>query len=276
MRIAIMADIHGNPIALDAVLGDIERRGGVDAYWILGDIVALGHAPVEVLERLSALPNVRWVRGNTDRYVCTGDRPPPSLQEAVADPTQLPVLLEVAGTFAWTQGAVTYAGWLEWLSGLPLELRTGLPDGTRVLGVHAAPGRDDGIGFQPGLSDAELAVLLGDSDTDLVCVGHTHQPMEATVKGTHVVNVGSVSNPVAPDLRASYVLLKADPSGHRVEHRRVEYDREAVIVALQRLWHPGAKFIVGHMRGLHRPALRRPRQADAGRPAPDRNTRRSR
>ena len=47
---------------------------GVDAYWILGDIVALGPDPVEVLERLSTLPNVRCIRGNTERYICTGGR----------------------------------------------------------------------------------------------------------------------------------------------------------------------------------------------------------
>ena len=83
MRTAIMADIHGNAIALDAVLQDIERCGGVDGYWVLGDIVALGPAPVEVIERLAALPNVTCVRGNTERYVCTGDRPlPPSNKPA--------------------------------------------------------------------------------------------------------------------------------------------------------------------------------------------------
>jgi hypothetical protein len=37
MRIAFISDIHGNSIALDAVLADIEARGGVDAYWLLGD-----------------------------------------------------------------------------------------------------------------------------------------------------------------------------------------------------------------------------------------------
>ena len=48
-----MSDIHGNPIALDAVLADIEATGGVDEHWVLGDIVALGHDPVGVLERLA-------------------------------------------------------------------------------------------------------------------------------------------------------------------------------------------------------------------------------
>ena len=75
MRIALLSDIHGNSIALDAVLTDIEQRGGVDEHWVLGDIVALGPDPVGVLERLTVLPADVFVRGNTDRYVVTGERP---------------------------------------------------------------------------------------------------------------------------------------------------------------------------------------------------------
>jgi predicted phosphodiesterase len=256
MRIALLADIHGNPIALDAVLEDIERRGGADEVWVLGDMVALGPAPVEVLERLAVLQRartVRTVRGNTERYVCTGDRPPPSLDQARADPALLPVLVDVAGTFAWTQGAVSQAGWLEWLSGLPLEQRTVLPDGARMLGVHASPGRDDGPGFYGDSSRADMGRLLAGCDADLVCVGHTHAPLEVIVGGTRVVNPGSVSNPVPPDLRASYALLEASSSGTSIEHRRVDYDREAVVAALRRLRHPGAKFIIQHLRGQYKP-----------------------
>jgi predicted phosphodiesterase len=251
VRIAVMSDMHGNPIALDTVIEDIARRGGVDGYWVLGDIIALGHAPVKVLEQLAALPNLQCVRGNTERYVCTGDRPPPSLRQAEADPSRLPILVEVAGTFAWTQGAVTQAGWLEWLAALPVEMETALPDGTKVLGVHAAPGRDDGMGFYPGLTDAELAQLLGDCDADLVFVGHTHQAMDVTVDGTRVVNVGSVSNPVPPDLRADYVLLEATPSGYQLEHCRVDHDRDAAVAALGRMRHPGARFIVELLEGRY-------------------------
>ncbi len=250
MRIAVLADIHGNAIALDAVLQDVAQRGGVDAYWVLGDMVALGPAPVEVLERLAALPDVRVVRGNTERYVCTGDRPPPVLTEARADPSLFPVLLEVAGTFAWTQGAVTNGGWLDWLSGLPVEFRAVLPDGTTALGVHAAPGRDDGPGFRPGLSEAEMIGRLGDCTEGLVLIGHTHRPMDALVNGTRVVNVGPVSNPVPPDLRAHYVVLEADRTGYRIGNRRVDYDRSCVVAMLRRQRHPGAAFIIRHLQGI--------------------------
>ena len=72
MRIALLSDIHGNATALNAVLADVAEQGGADGYWIMGDLVALGPEPVLTLEILSALPDARFVRGNTDRYVCTG------------------------------------------------------------------------------------------------------------------------------------------------------------------------------------------------------------
>jgi predicted phosphodiesterase len=55
MRVAVFSDIHGNTIALDAVLADITARGGADAYWVLGDLVAIGAQPVQTLERLAAV-----------------------------------------------------------------------------------------------------------------------------------------------------------------------------------------------------------------------------
>jgi predicted phosphodiesterase len=113
MRIAVLSDIHGNPIALDAVLADVEAHGGADEYLVLGDLVAIGYDPVAVLERLTALPGVRFVEGNTERYVVTGERPFPSIQDATADHALLPRLVDVAHSFAWTQGAVTADGWFD-------------------------------------------------------------------------------------------------------------------------------------------------------------------
>ena len=62
MRLALLSDLHGNPIALDAVLADIEANGGVDGHLVLGDLVAIGHDPAGVLERLFKLPGVRFVQ----------------------------------------------------------------------------------------------------------------------------------------------------------------------------------------------------------------------
>ena len=150
MRLACLSDVHGNAIALDAVLADIALQGGVDGYWVLGDLVAIGYDPIGVLDRLTGLPNVSFVQGNTDRYVVSGQRPFPSLADVEADPRLLPQLVEVAHSFAWTMGYVTAGGWLDWLAALPLEARLRLPDGTRLLAVHVAPGQADGPGIHRG------------------------------------------------------------------------------------------------------------------------------
>jgi predicted phosphodiesterase len=104
MRLALLSDIHGNPLALDAVLKDIESRGGVDEYWVLGDVAGIGYDPVGVIERLASLAEVRFVRGNTDRYVVTGARPLPTAAQVQQDLRLLSVFVEIAESFAWTSG----------------------------------------------------------------------------------------------------------------------------------------------------------------------------
>ena len=253
LKAAILADIHGNSLALEAVLQDIQARGGVDEYWVLGDLAALGPDPLGVLQRLSTLPNARYIRGNTDRHLVTGAQPGPDLEKILNNLEALNIKIRLASSFSWTVGAVAAAGWLPWLGELPLEMRLVLPDGTRLLAVHAAPGTDDGDGLRAQSSDDELRRLLADVEADLVLVGHTHIPFNREVDDVRVVNPGSVSNPFPPDLRASYAILACDPCGYTLEHHRADYDRQAVIEAMRRGAHPSIDYITRFMRGENMP-----------------------
>jgi len=248
MRLALLSDIHGNPLALDTVLADIQHQGGIDAYWVLGDFAALGYDPVTPLETVTALPHASFARGNTDRYVVTGDLPIQP-EKVLEEPILLSQVIEATRSFSWTRGYLSAAGWFDWLAHLPLEVRVTLPDGTRVLGVHASPGRDDGSGIQPTHSDDQLERRLAGCEADLVIVGHTHVPLDRQVGRRRVVNLGSISNPVTPGLQATYALLDADEQGSTIQLRRVEYDREAVITAIERSHHPSPSFLIGFMRG---------------------------
>jgi predicted phosphodiesterase len=263
MRLAVLSDIHGNPIALDAVLGDIEERGGTDGYLVLGDLVSAGYDSAAVLRRLAALQNVRFVQGNADRYVLMGDvasvlanaglLSTPTEAEAQVDPELFPAFVTVAQGLAWTHGYLAATGWLDWLAALPLEQRLTLPDGTRLLGVHTAPGRDDGQGVEPGLSDEELELLVAGCEADLVCVGDTHWPLDLRAGSVRVVNVGSVSIPridLSPDRRASYALLEASTTGYEITLHRVEYDYEAVVRAVQEShFFPNPEWLIGKFTG---------------------------
>ena len=66
------------------------------------------------------------------------------------------------------------------------------------------------------------------------------------------INLGCVSNPLTSDRRATYVVISADRHGHRVEHRRVGYDHEAVIARVFAADHPAAEFIAG-FQGANKP-----------------------
>lgn len=98
MVLGLISDIHGNSTALNAVIDDA-RPLGVDRWWVLGDIVALGPDPVGVLRALEALPDVEVIGGNTERYVINGDRPFPGLADVRSDPDLLERLVEVEARF---------------------------------------------------------------------------------------------------------------------------------------------------------------------------------
>lgn len=149
MRAAVFSDVHGNLVALEAVLSAAEAVG-VEEHWIVGDHVAHGPQPAEVISRIRGLPSSLVVRGNTDRYVVTADRSslvPAALSGLSAEDVRL--LLDSETSHAWTRGAIAATGHHDWVAGLPTEQRTRLPDGTSVLLVHASPGQDDGVALPP-------------------------------------------------------------------------------------------------------------------------------
>jgi predicted phosphodiesterase len=273
MRLAVFADVHGNPIALEAVLADIKARGGADQYWVLGDLAAGGHDPAGMLQRLSEIPNARFVRGNTEVSLLD-DEPGPWIAQRAArlagDPAQAHQALReihAAFMFAWSHGHVAARGWLPWLAQLPVEERLTLPDGVRVTASHAAPGKDGSatggrVAITPNLTDDDLRPLLAGCAADVALIGHTHYPMDRVVEGVdggravRIINCGSVSNPWAPDLRASYVLIESGastPHDLQVQHHRVDYDVNAVIDALHSSGHPTADSVAEHFHGKRQP-----------------------
>lgn len=249
MKYALLSDIHGNSIALDAVTAHIEAEGGVDGWCFVGDYAGIGYDPIGVLERITRLQNAVYVRGNTERHVTSPDLPPPSHEDARKNPDLIPILAEVATGMAWTQGMITAAGWFDWVARLPLEHRFSLPDGSRVLLVHAAPGADEGEGIAPFHTDEQLRQRIDGSEADLIFVGHTHIPLDRSIDGIRLVNIGAISNPLMADLRASYVTLECDSSGYEIAFHRVDYDREAAVQAIHDVHHPAPDYLIDYMRG---------------------------
>jgi predicted phosphodiesterase len=262
MKLGIIADVHGNDVALRAVLDDAAGCQ-VDRWWVLGDLVLSGPRPAEVLDLLRSLPGVEMLRGNTDRYVLTGEQPAP--HATPSDAARRVDLVERYGLMAagigWTRGVLSQAGLLGILTGLPGQLRLGLPDGTRVLGVHASPDADAGPGIEPGISDDVLGRVLAGCAADVVVGGHTHRATDRLVNGIRVLNPGSTGIPQRPG-QAGWLLLEfADGSEHRddpgrgavaglrAEHRVVPFDVAAVVRDLHARLHPNREFLEAILTG---------------------------
>ncbi len=241
--LGVISDIHANPWALRAVLADADTCG-VERWLVLGDLVAMGPAPVEVLELLDGLDIVASVAGNTERYVRTGDRPDPTFAEVIADPGELPRLVEVAATFAWTRGVLTGAGRQHHLDAGASSFRCRLPDGATLFAVHASAVSDADQGIDPDLDAEAVERLFPAHGADLVVGGHTHQATDKVIDGVRFLNPGSVSNHHRPDDEANYAILHLAEDAHRFELRSVTYPKGEAVAAINSCGIPGSDFLL--------------------------------
>jgi predicted phosphodiesterase len=245
-RIAAFSDIHGNLLALEAVLADVEAQGAPDVYWVLGDLAAFCPWPAETLERLRALPGVDLLQGNTDRYLVTGRRPVSPIRSPEDWANAATQLAGRDANFRWTVERLSYADY-EFLRDLPARLEMDVDGYGRVVAVHATP-IDDETNFRPDTPDGEILPHLTGLDARVLLYGHTHRPMDRVVGHVRLINDGSVGLPLDGDPRPAYALLDFEGSECTVTLRRVDYDREAVIAELERVDHPAQAWVGGILR----------------------------
>jgi len=210
MRIAIIADVHGNLRAFEAVLADL-RQVAPDLIVHGGDLAYGGTHPAEVIDQVRALG---WpgVRGNTDEMLWS----PQSLTEFAAKTPQLGALLgRIQDLIAPTVANIGEER-LRWLEGFP-ERYVG--EGFTL--VHASPG-DLWRAPMANASDEELRSTYAPLGSALVVYGHIHRPYVRRVGEMTVANTGSVSQSYDGDRRASYLVIE----GESANIRRVEYDVE--------------------------------------------------
>lgn len=241
MRLAVLSDIHGNLLALKAVLADVRSQGSPDAYWVLGDLSAFCPWPSDTLARLRALPDADLLCGNTDRYLITGRRPAAPVESRL-DWERMPETLRVRdATFRWAVEHMSYNDY-EFLRDLPTQLQRDVPGYGEILAVHATP-EDDETNLYPDTPQDQLQVYTSQVDARLILFGHTHRPMDRPVGSVRLVNSGSVGIPLDGDPRPAYALLDFENGDCTVTVHRVAYDRDQVLAELERLDHPGLPWI---------------------------------
>ena len=219
MRCAILADIHSNLAAFQAVLEDLRGRGPVDRIWCLGDTVGYGPHPGECIALLRQHDHL-CVAGNHD-WAAAGN-----IDTSYFNP-------DAAAASQWTTEHLTRDD-IDYLRGLPLTLREG--DFTLVHGSPREPiweyiistrsAEENFARFETrfcliGHSHAPLVFELG---RDGVC-RLRHPPADLPLDGEGkrlIINYGSVGQPRDGDPRASYAIL--DTEAAAIQHHRVVYD----------------------------------------------------
>lgn len=233
MQIGVISDVHGNRVALEAVLADLPP---VDALVNAGDVVGYNPWPAECVEAMMTPAESPVV---PEQVASAVERTSPPDWSGVPTASGNHDRAVVEGTsFRFNKMAsagVEYARehltdrHLSWLGDLPAE-RTLFDGRLRVVHGHPDdPNRytypDD---FRPGLLDGADALVMG----------HTHVQHHETYDEGVVLNPGSVGQPRDGDPRAAYAVLDLDDL--TVEERRVEYDVARVQAAVEEAGLPDA------------------------------------
>jgi putative phosphoesterase len=219
LRLAIIADIHGNAQALEAVLEDI-KQFSVDRIIVNGDLVNRGPDNLTVMERL-ADGNYTLILGNHDDLMRKWIDHDPDLPEAwFTDPFWLGA--------DWCAKQLHEAGWLETLRTLPMTERVRVKDSPDLLISHGSP-RHYREGYSQYLADEALSEILQMHPADILIGSHTHQPLERSWGNHLILNTGAVGAPFNGDPRAQYLLAALEGNGWRMTFRQVPYDRREAL-----------------------------------------------
>jgi putative phosphoesterase len=220
LRVAVFSDIHGNCVAFDGVLSDIQRQS-VDGMVCLGDAIQGGAQPTEVVSRLREL-HIPTVMGNADYWLITGTAN--TAKEPVSN-----VQLEVR---AWSLSKlkkedVDFIGQFKPVITLPFG------DGNLVC-FHGSPVSFDQQ-IWPTTPEEEFLRMVGGYGNSVLCGGHVHLQYMRRFKDSFFFNPGSVGfswnhvqtgDELAADSWAEYAIVTSDGRTSSLEFRKVPFDAE--------------------------------------------------
>jgi len=233
MRLALLADVHDNLPALEAVVEDIDRRG-VDGIIAAGDYLVRGPFPLETMRLLRSL-DAWMIRGNTDGYVL-------NYHAGLAPESWY--WSEQWAAMRWTCEQVDRET-LAFAEALPEERVVALEGVHPIRVVHGAPrdplgqivpkGDEEAIGWfrragfiDEGCEQLRVSDALHETAEPVLVCGHTHIPWGEERDGRLMLNPGAVSGSLNQDTRAQYAVLTWRDGRWQAEHRAVPYDLSRV------------------------------------------------
>jgi predicted phosphodiesterase len=233
MRVAVLADIHGNLPAAEAVLDDIKRQSP-DYIVAAGDLALRGSHPAETVDLLTDACDA-LLMGNTDAYLAnvyiSG-----AYREREHWKTEL---------LAWTRDQLGPER-LATLAALPFSVRYSPRRSQDLFVCHANP-RNLEESLEPTLDEATVRRMLSNLDAAALAFGHLHFPYRRRVGRMLIADVASAGIPRDGDLRPAWGLFTWTPRGWRVQIRRVRYAVRKATHALHDRKVPGASLLVHKM-----------------------------
>lgn len=232
MKIAVISDIHGNMMALDAVLENIKQEG-CSKIFCLGDLAMAGPEPAKTIEKIEELcknTDFTLIQGNTDEMIANCDNQMLHLLEqnnpimAHALECDASVIPEIKKSF---------------LRNLPAQKEVEI-NGIKILLVHGSP-RKNNENIFCDLKIEEVEEMIAGTDADIIFCGHTHVPCgyQTNTKQT-VVNVGSVGRPFSEEPKSCYAILEIDNGEFSIKHNFVDYDYKTAAAILKERGFDGA------------------------------------
>ncbi|HLH61762.1 MAG TPA: metallophosphoesterase family protein [Ktedonobacteraceae bacterium] len=237
MRLALISDIHGNAVALDAVLDALAKQR-VDSIVCLGDVAASGPQPCQVIERLRSI-GCPVVMGNTDDWLLE-----PQLREKNDDFGR-----HLQDVELWDSQQLSSAD-REYLRSFQPTLEIPLVDGKLLLCYHGSP-RSYREGIVATTPEDELDQIFAGQQAAIMAGGHTHMQMFRRYKDALIVNPGSVGlaiDRVSPfeEIRnaawAEYAIIDAGNGLLSIELHRLPFDFQVVIEAVRLSGMPHAEW----------------------------------
>jgi putative phosphoesterase len=225
MKIAVLADIHGNSLALNAVL-IAAKEACVDELLIAGDLVGYYFHPDTVMELLEP-----W-----EKQVISGNHEK-NLAEAKESITTLSNYEMKYGTGLRIALEKLSSSELFFLTTLPTSLVI-VRDGYKILMCHGSPWDFDQYIYPD--SPNELFQRCMKNNVDIVITGHTHYPIHRELEKKLFINPGSVGQPRDRKPGAAWALL--DTESGTVDLRRESYDIQTVVDEAEHI-HPELPYL---------------------------------
>lgn len=228
MRFAVISDIHGNCLALQEVLKDIEINE-IDEIVCLGDVITLGLQPLEVLQQIKKMDCI-FIIGNHESALLDMQK----ASDFKIAPPVIPVL-------EWCKSKLTFDD-LDFLKSFKESYTINLEDKDQLLCFHGSPSSNIDI-ITSDTSYKKIDHYFSKFKNNFFIGGHSHLQMLRQHNGKLIINPGSVGMPFlnipapgeSPKILpwAEYAIIDYNKGRLSVDLKRVEFNIHALEMVLK-------------------------------------------